>query len=404
MELLNPHLPSLSKYWLAALQDHAHLTLPPEFASQLPPTGGTFFTIDAMDIIRPYYDANWSSLLHAAAIWLTMNTVVDTKPSKLSVVGLFSPPPGEGGSDDFHLVLGLAVQSLCFSSTLDQPLTLNDCLQSLKILVSSATVKQRLASNDKMASELLSVLHRVLLTCSNHAMHVLALQVSQLIGGSLTMKTDKEDDIMLSPAYSLLKVAACCLFRLIPGLESLQPHAHTPPLTNTPLTQDTLSLISHTLPLLVTVISLCSPQDSLSILPSTLHMLLSSLQFTSCVGGATATSAGLQALRDLCSGLKLQDREFGTKLIKIVRSALASVLEIKESSSVATYSRMDEETRLLVMAVFLLVSPEICPPCSQLFAGCAQLLSDCISGSGSKVHVLCSHACWCTIVVYFTYM
>lgn len=37
--LVQPELPALSRLWLAALRDYALLTLPAEFASQLPPDG-----------------------------------------------------------------------------------------------------------------------------------------------------------------------------------------------------------------------------------------------------------------------------------------------------------------------------------------------------------------------------
>lgn len=37
--LVQPELPTLSRLWLAALKDYALLTLPAEFASQLPPDG-----------------------------------------------------------------------------------------------------------------------------------------------------------------------------------------------------------------------------------------------------------------------------------------------------------------------------------------------------------------------------
>ena len=37
--LVQPELPSLSRLWLAALKDYALLTLPAEFATQLPPDG-----------------------------------------------------------------------------------------------------------------------------------------------------------------------------------------------------------------------------------------------------------------------------------------------------------------------------------------------------------------------------
>ena len=399
MDLLNPHLPSLSSYWLAALRDHAHLTLPPEFSSQLPPNGGTFFSLNVMDVVRPYYEANWSALLHASAIWLKMNSKGEQKsslPQPLisgSGSGLFSPMAG--GLDDFHLVLGLAVQSLCFSSTLDRPLTLNNCLQSLKILLSSERASQELVERSQLSTELLSVLHRVLLTSQNKAMHILALQVSLLIGGSLVtaVKTSSlplEDDInpTTSPTYSLLKVSACCLFRLIPGLASLEPSTATP-LSAGALSHDDVTLISLSLSLLVTVVSLCSPQSALALLPSLLHMFLSSLQHTSAVSGAgSAISAGLQTLRELCSSLKLEDGEVGAGLVGVLRSALCSVLETKEVPSAVTYCRMSEETRLLVMAVFMLASSstgEVCPPHSDQFTACVGLITHCLNSSNAKV-------------------
>lgn len=63
--LVQPELPSLSRLWLAMLRDYALLTLPAEFASQLPPDGttqtlilemqGTFFLFD---LIIPSYLEN----------------------------------------------------------------------------------------------------------------------------------------------------------------------------------------------------------------------------------------------------------------------------------------------------------------------------------------------------------
>lgn len=43
LELVEPELKSLSKYWLGALRDHALLALPTEYSSQLPPQGGMFY-------------------------------------------------------------------------------------------------------------------------------------------------------------------------------------------------------------------------------------------------------------------------------------------------------------------------------------------------------------------------
>lgn len=43
LQLVEPELKSLSKYWLGALKDHALLTLPPEYGPQMPAQGGMFY-------------------------------------------------------------------------------------------------------------------------------------------------------------------------------------------------------------------------------------------------------------------------------------------------------------------------------------------------------------------------
>ena len=53
--LVQSELPSLSKHWLNALRDHALLSLPSEFKSQLPYDGGAFYTHDTINLARPHY-------------------------------------------------------------------------------------------------------------------------------------------------------------------------------------------------------------------------------------------------------------------------------------------------------------------------------------------------------------
>ncbi|RXG72793.1 HEAT repeat-containing protein 5B [Armadillidium vulgare] len=68
--LVMPELISLSRYWLAALKDHALLSLPPEFSSQLPHDGGAFYTNETAEVVRSYYKSSWPPILLAAALWL----------------------------------------------------------------------------------------------------------------------------------------------------------------------------------------------------------------------------------------------------------------------------------------------------------------------------------------------
>ena len=69
--LVSPELRSLSHHWLAALKDHAMLGLPPEFSSQLPHSGGAFYSNETTDIVRDYYRRAWAPMLYSVALWLS---------------------------------------------------------------------------------------------------------------------------------------------------------------------------------------------------------------------------------------------------------------------------------------------------------------------------------------------
>lgn len=431
MDLLNPHLANLSQFWLAALKDYAYLCLSPEFNSQLPSTGGTFYTVNVMDIVKPYYEVNWSSLLHAAAIWLKMKGVANKreesdpspskplppKTSKKGIERLFVSV-GDDRIDNFHLVLGLAVQSLCISATLDQPLTLTDCLNSLKILVSSSFARHVLINEDQLPIELLSVLQRVLLTCQSKSLQVLALKISHLIGDCLlqaaptqgSKHTEDGTEWSNSCSYAFLKVSACCLLRLVPGLNSLDSPTMPPALTDT-LTKDDHTIISLSLTLLVTSSSLCFRDHHLNFLPSIFHMLLYTLQFISRVPlSAGSSAAGLQALKEICNSLQCADEQVGLKRLEIVRSVLASVLETQSGSQstvvtshTTSYPDMEKETRLLVVTILLLMptsSVNLIPAQSELFEGCVHLLSQSMASSRVKVSVS-EQLCVCVRACYF---
>ncbi len=43
ISLVSLHIQGLSHYWLGAIKDYGYLSLPAEYASQLPPGGGMFY-------------------------------------------------------------------------------------------------------------------------------------------------------------------------------------------------------------------------------------------------------------------------------------------------------------------------------------------------------------------------
>ena len=148
--LVAPQLPSLSKYWLSAHKDHALLTLPQEFSSQLPHDGGAFYTSDTIEIVRPVYRASWPPILHAAALWLCTNGFEVESQSNLSI-------------ERFHLLFGICMEALCNPKSSEPLSYVIVCLKSLQQLLSHPFPESLLGKDSQLSVELCNVLHRLLL-------------------------------------------------------------------------------------------------------------------------------------------------------------------------------------------------------------------------------------------------
>ena len=422
MALLDPHLPLLSQYWLAALQDHAHLALPPEFACQLPSSGGTFYSNNVAESVKPYFKHNWPSLLHAAAIWL-QTTGLQEKRQDEAIAATLQPtmpepllstagarlgarvPLGDPRRDQFHLVLGLAVQTLCIPATLDSPSTLLHCLKSLNRLLEAEYVQTELNCDPKLATEILHLLHRLLLTCQSHDLHVIVMQIAILVGRALQDNTkdeskhDNEDgkDYKKTPMFALLEVAACCLLRLVPDLRPRDSETvAAPSQTSDRVTSAEMTVASHSVSLLLSAMTLCSAAEMKQALPTVLHILLHTAKFAAAnqpLSSLLLTSC-IRVLQQLIPRLPLSHPTHGHTLSLTLRSILGSLLNngrgggwggplAKHTDSAGahtgTLSQMDREIKLLVLTVLLCApSPLVCPPGSQLFEAVTQLFNECL--------------------------
>ena len=420
-ELLDPHLPGLSQYWLAALRDHAYLTLPSKFGPQLPPSGGTFYSNDVMESVKLYYEANWPSLLHAAAIWLDSKGFESegksippfqqphtTEGNLLSRHAPFNGSLADVRLDHFHLILGLAVRSLCTPAVLDHPLTVLNCLKALQQLLHSTFARREVSSDSQLTIELLSVLHRLLLTCQSQRMHVLVMDIAALLGSALLESASSgggspeqggdgfslEEDVApgKSCVHALMEVSACCLLRLIPTLRPKEAEPASGVASKQPgfPSADELSIVSRAVALLVIASRLCTPQACVQVLPPVLHMLLSALSHASSLRPqpSPTMSAILQSLKLLSTSLPLSDDQRGPRLVRILQSAVTSILGIGEpdgNEAESSLASMDTETRLLAIAILLSVPAAICPPSSSLFDGCVHLFKQCLESGNLKV-------------------
>ncbi|ERE72582.1 HEAT repeat-containing protein 5A [Cricetulus griseus] len=299
LDLVCTDLGTLSRLWLAALQDFAVLTLPAEFASQLPVEGGAFYTAETSENARLHYHSSWALILHAAALWLTSTGFAD---------------PDEGAANLSRPDLGI---------------------------------------------ELLNVLHRVILTRESPAIQLASLEVVRQIicaaqehvkekrrsaevdDGASEKETlpefgEGKDTGGLVPGKSLvfatLELCVCILVRQLPELN--------PKLTGGPrvkaakpqtLSEEGSKLVTAALVILAELPAVCSPEGSISILPTILYLAIGVLRETAVKlpGGqlSSTVTASLQALKGILTSPMARAEKSHAAWTSLLQNALATVLD-----------------------------------------------------------------------------
>lgn len=413
LDLVCTDLATLSRLWLAALQDFALLTLPAEFASQLPVEGGAFYTAETSKSATPHYHNSWALILHAAALWLTSTGFADpdegganlsrpVTPTSMCQGSSSSGPavksPEDVYTDRFHLILGISVEFLCSlrsDATLE---SITSCLQALQALLDAPWPRSRVGSDQDLGIELLNVLHRVILTRESPAIQLASLEVVRQIicaaqehvkekrrsaevdDGASEKETVPEfgegkDTGGLVPGKSLvfatLELCVCILVRQLPELN--------PKLTSGPrdkaskpktLSEEGSRLVAAALVILAELPAVCSPEGSVSVLPTILYLAIGVLRETAVKlpGGqlSSTVTASLHALKGILTSPMARAEKSHEAWTSLLQSALATVLDCWSPVDGA-HQELDEISLLTAITVFILsTSPEVTAvPCLQ---------------------------------------
>ncbi|XP_030879873.1 HEAT repeat-containing protein 5A [Leptonychotes weddellii] len=307
LDLVHTDLGTLSRLWLAALQDFALLTLPSEFASQLPVEGGAFYTAETSENAKLHYYSSWALILHATALWLTTTGFVVADPDEGashlsrpvtptsmcqgSSSGATVKSPEDVCTDRFHLILGISVEFLCSLRSDATMESITACLHALQALLDVPWPRSKIGSDQDLGIELLNVLHRVILTRESPSIQLASLEVVRQIicaaqehvkekrrsaevdDGAAEKETlpefgEGKDTGGLVPGKSLvfatLELCVCILVRQLPELN--------PKLTGSPgvkatkpqvLSEDGSRLVSAALVILSELPAVCSPEGML---------------------------------------------------------------------------------------------------------------------------------------------
>uniref|UniRef100_A0A663N8B6 HEAT repeat-containing protein 5B n=1 Tax=Athene cunicularia TaxID=194338 RepID=A0A663N8B6_ATHCN len=405
--LVQPELPALSRLWLAALKDYALLTLPAEFATQLPPDGGAFYTPETIDTARLHYRNSWAPILHAVALWLnstgfnasesteetaaampnsqkratsvTLNQAPGTPPSTKSLLDI--------NKDRMHLILGVSIQFLC-SPRPEEPVEhVTSCLQALHTLLDSPCARIHIAEDQLLGVELLSVLHRLLLTWDPPSVQLLVTGVVQQIVRAAqdylqekrnTLNEDdseeKENPLALgeggesgglvpgkSLVFAAMELLMFILVRHMPHLSSKVPDSPSHVAAKSHLSEESARLVAATVTILSDLPSLCSSAGCMTVLPTILFLITRVLKETAIKSADNQVpppvSAALQGIKTIVTLPTVRTDETQKQWTGLIRSTLASILEYsqpaKETHKDFPFPILDEVSILTAIALFL---------------------------------------------------
>uniref|UniRef100_A0A8C3IUN9 HEAT repeat-containing protein 5A n=1 Tax=Chrysemys picta bellii TaxID=8478 RepID=A0A8C3IUN9_CHRPI len=403
LDLVQADLGTLSKLWLAALQDFALLTLPSEYASQLPVEGGAFYTAETIENARPHYHNSWALILYATALWLTSTGFLVVDPDE-GVTNLSRPvtpttmcqdsssraavkSPEDVNTDIFHLILGISVEFLCSPRSDSAMENITACLHALQAFLDVPWPRSKIGGDQELGVELLNVLHRLILTRESPDIQLATLEVVRQIlfaaqehvrekrrsaevdDGAAEKETlpefgEGKDTGGLVPGKSLvfatLELCVCILVRQLPQLN--------PKVTGSPavkagkpqlLSESGSRLVSAALVILSDIPSVCSPEGSVSVLPTILYLIIGVLRETAVKlpdGQLPLTvAASLQALKGILSSPMARAEKSRTAWTELLRSAL-TVLSLVDGAQ----QELDEVSLLTAITVFILsTSPEV---------------------------------------------
>ncbi|XP_069882496.1 HEAT repeat-containing protein 5A isoform X3 [Dipodomys merriami] len=414
LELVYTDLGTLSKLWLAALQDFALLTLPSEFASQLPDEGGAFYTAETSENAKLHYHNSWALILHAAALWLTSTGFAVAEPDE-GTANLSRPvtptsmcqdssskatvkSPEDVYTDRFHLILGISVEFLCSLRSDATMESITACLHALQALLDVPWPRSKIGSDQDLGIELLNVLHRVILTRESPSIQLASLEVVRQIicaaqehvkekrrsaevdDGAAEKETlpefgEGKDTGGLVPGKSLvfatLELCVCILVRQLPELNPELTGSSGVKVTKPQLlSEDGSRLVSAALVILSELPTVCSPEGSISVLPTILYLTIGVLRETAVKlpGGqlSSTVAASLQALKGILSSPMARAEKSHTAWTDLLRSALTTILDCWDPVDGA-HQELDEVSLLTAITVFILsTTPEVTTiPCLQ---------------------------------------
>jgi len=330
LQLVSPELTTLSLNWLCCLKDHALLTLPAEFSSQLPYDGGSFYSSDTIDLARPIYREVWPPILHAVAIWLcSRDFILDS--DKIS-----------SKEEHFYLLFGICMESLSCPRPRDPLTHVVTALESLKALFTHTFPQSIAEKSDQLVIELCRVLHRILLTRESHSCQKLVLEIMQCLVDAQFNGEEKSQDKELdnvsidkSISFASLEVCLSVLIRQLPQLSPSLTTNQSPSKSESPkkLSPESVELVCLSLGIVSKLPEMCSCRLFIKMLTPVLF-LMTGIFKESCITGQVILGLAdkiVSSFESLCCSKMGRLDHCQPEYEAVLRSTLSMILNESKS-------------------------------------------------------------------------
>merc|ERR1711892_4667 len=295
-----------------------------------------------------------------------------------------SGDPEEINRSRFNLLLGVSMEALCSPRTGELTSSqLNNCLGALASLLESVWARVQLTREEGVLVELCNVLHRQLLSQDNTAKQEKILEVVSLAVKSATENLANKKKTKLkelfpanqsftdipaevagmgeggetgkikpgkSMSFAILEVCLCVLVRYFPDISpraaqsssviAMQARSRARSNRGSALSPDQQSLISAAVSILAQVPGLCSPQGTITIIPTVLYLITGTLkesaikpwEETEILAETAPVVSCLSALQTLVSMRYTSFPEVESRYFTIMQSGLLRVLDLAKTA------------------------------------------------------------------------
>ncbi|KAF9416302.1 hypothetical protein HW555_006256 [Spodoptera exigua] len=425
LKLVEPELESLGENWIAALKDHALLSLPPEFASQLPHGGGAFYCAETAEASRLHYARAWPELLYAAALRYNKGGALPADKSEGALDNRSSKTENgnfeffEPIDERFHLLFGICTEALCAQRDMSDE-NIISVLLSLVTLLDAPENRARLLKDRALAIELCQIIHRTGLTQESIEALLLAADVLKLVieGAKEQLHANMQAKIKeLAPneasdgttpqsvlevvhtlgeggptgdlppgksvVFACLEACLCLLVRRLPAL-SPKKQGGAIGVIGVPkgLGVHGDTLLVKTLTAMSELPSLTSPQGALSILPTILYLATEILRESR--GQGVAAECGVLLLQGAadCPAPRLHAHTAALHA-KLLQSALAKLVERVKSDD------PDQRIEPIIGARGMAVVLNKAGPAPPLHYPCINHFRQCLETNDNEVFTSC---------------